>query len=152
MNTLSRALTARIFSSETDYQALCGHWRGLVNSPRRFELNSAHHLLYQALLGRDWRKGFTLPTNPLKLANGAFDSWGLFRAWMLLHREAYAVELLEPFGDLVTLPMLRQIQMLLPWKLVWGHGYGAYTPDHFPFEAYSVPADWLQPKVETNDA
>lgn len=152
MNTLSRALTARIFTSQEHYQALQTHWHGLVNSSERRKLNSAHHLLYVALLGRDWRKGFTLPTNPTRLANGAFDSWGLFRAWGFLHREVNDLDLLEPFGDLVTLPMLRQIRVLLPWKLLSGFTYTEFAQGSFPFDAYTVPADWLQPKPEANHA
>jgi hypothetical protein len=70
MNTLSRTLTAQFFNTQKDYNALKAHWSKLVNSPRKKELRPEHHLLYSALLGRDWRKGFSPITNKVKLANG----------------------------------------------------------------------------------
>lgn len=71
MNTLSKARTGSLpgVASSTDLRA---HWRALLQSPRRHTLTATHHLIYQALLGRDWRRGFTPPTNTRKLANGAF--------------------------------------------------------------------------------
>ena len=62
MNTLPRAVTARWFESEYAFWTLRRHWRHLLGSERKYTLNATHHLLYQALLGRDWRRGFTPPT------------------------------------------------------------------------------------------
>jgi hypothetical protein len=72
MNTLSRAITARFFPQPDSYNALRKKWSDLINSERRHELTSAHHLLYLALIGKDWRKAFTTISNQRKLDNGAF--------------------------------------------------------------------------------
>ena len=74
MNTLSRATTARILAEPGRYDALRHHWRALVTSDRRHELTAAHHLLYAALRGRDWRRGFTPIRRPSKLAGGVKPS------------------------------------------------------------------------------
>jgi len=80
MNTLSRAITARFFPNPDSYNALRKHWSSLINSERKHELTAAHHLLYIAMIGKDWRKAFTPPTNQRKLDNGAFLGWGMLRA------------------------------------------------------------------------
>ena len=46
-----------------------------MNSDRKRDLAAEHHLLYLALLGKDWRAGFTPITNQRKLDNGAFHGW-----------------------------------------------------------------------------
>ena len=60
MNTLPRALTARLFPTAESYLALRRQWRTLINSDRKHELTAPHHLLYLAACGKDWRKSFTL--------------------------------------------------------------------------------------------
>jgi hypothetical protein len=148
MNTLSRAHTARLFATQTEYRDLCKHWRRLVNSDRRHQLTGAHHLLYLALLGRDWRKAFTFPTNSLHLANGAFESWGFFNALHLLHSQSVQATLLEPFDGLVTPEMLQQIRLLIPWRLAFAYKQSDYAPGQFPFEAYLIPDYWQQTSSE----
>lgn len=152
MNTLSRAITARLFPSQTHYERLVAQWSVLVNSPARHELTGAHHLLYLALLGRDWRKAFTLPSNPIRLANGAYENWGFFHAWHGLHSEQRTSELLAPFGELVTPTMLANLRLLLPYKLIFRYKRSDYRPGSFPFEAYTWPEAWLSPQGEVNNA
>jgi hypothetical protein len=140
MNTLSRAITAQIFTDTETYNALRQQWRALLNSDRRHELSAAHHLLYLALLGKDWRKGFTPLTNQRKLANGAFYQWGLFRAMALFHSEQHEAWLLAPFDGLVTPEMLRAIRKLVPKVSPYIYSLAEFAPGQFPFEAYEVPA------------
>jgi hypothetical protein len=140
MNTLPRAITAQFFNTPEDYRALQKHWRSLVNSERKHTLSAAHHLLYLALLGKDWRRGFTPPTNRRKLENGAFAGWALFRALQTLRNRGEEPSLLAPFDGLVTLPMLQQMRALIPSL----NSY-AYKPEDFanyacPFDAYPVEA------------
>lgn len=85
MNSLPQTVTARWFAQPQDYQVLREHWRDLLHSERRCQLNSAHHLSFPALLGKDWRRAFTPPSNPRQLANGAFSGWALFGALARLH-------------------------------------------------------------------
>lgn len=108
MQTLSRTITRRFFTSQESYDRLRARWSALMNLPadERPTLRAVHHLLYAALLGRDYRKGFTAPTTHIK--DGAYKAWRLFRALDELERAVHyrdpsmLTELLEPFGDTVT--------------------------------------------------
>ncbi|MFZ6030446.1 MAG: hypothetical protein ACOYYS_22280 [Chloroflexota bacterium] len=139
MNTLSRAITAQILTDPTIYNKLQRHWSALVHSPRKHKLTAAHHLLYLALLGKDWRKGFTCVTNRRKLENGAFYNWKLFRALATLHSPSREAALLAPFDGLVTPAMLQQIRQLIPARNAYTHQPNQFIDHNFPFKAYSVP-------------
>ncbi len=110
-----------------------------MGSPRKHDLTAAHHLLYLALMGKDWRKGFTPPTNRVKLANGALWGWTLFRALNRLHARVYEQELLAPFGEIVTPHMLERIRTLLPMLNPYAYRPEQYAAGNLPFEAYHVP-------------
>jgi hypothetical protein len=136
MNTLSRAITAQILDADS-YRALQKHWSALMNSDRKYELSAAHHILYLALMGKDWRRGFTPPTNRRKLENGAFHGWVLFRALERLHIKAYEQELLELFDGLVTPQMLQLIRSLLPKPNPYTYRPEQFAARAFPFDAYN---------------
>jgi len=137
MNTLSRKITARFFPNQDAYNALQRHWSGLMNSERRDELSAAQHLLYLALTGKDWRRGFTPPANARKLANGAFSGWMLFRALELLHNQHREAELLEPFEGLITTQMLKDLRGFLPIRCsANAFRIDQFPKNTFPFEAY----------------
>jgi hypothetical protein len=137
MNTLSRAITAQIRGDSTSYNALRHHWRDLMSSPRKHELTAVHQLLYLALVGRDWRRGFTCVTNQRKLDNGAFYGWVLFRALAALHTPSREQELLVPFDGLVTPAMLERLRPLIPIQNVYAYRAEQFATS-FPFEAYRV--------------
>lgn len=139
MNTLPRALTAHVLSDQSTYLALRRRWRDLMRSPDRHELKAAHHLLYLALIGKDWRKSFTCPTNTRRLENGAFYGWKLFRALSALHLSAGEAALLAPFDGIVTPEMLRRVRQLVPAQNVYHYQSEQFTQTSFPFEAYYVP-------------
>ncbi len=115
-NTLPRTLTVQVLPDPNTYQNLRRHWSKLLRSPRKHELTAAHHVLYLALLGKDWRRGFTFITNRRKLDNGAYYDWGLFRAMDVLHSSTCETELLAPFEGLVTPPMLQRIRQFVPYQ------------------------------------
>lgn len=138
MNTLSRALTAQIFPDPTTYDNLRQRWSALIHSSRKHELTAAHHLLYLALLGKDWRKGFTCVTNQRKIENGAFYDWELFRTLATLHSPSREPALLAPFDGLVTPAMLQQIRQLIPPRNAYTYQPGQFTRRDFPFDAYAV--------------
>lgn len=144
MNTLPRAVTAQFFPSIDSYNALRQHWSSLMNSERRRDLTAAHHLLYLALIGRDWRKAFTCPTNPRKLANGAFTGWTFFRAMEQLSSPWGQPDLLEPFDGLVTPKMLQALGRLLPPRNAYPQAPG-FAPGAYTFDAYSYPQE-LSPR------
>ena len=140
MNTLPRAATAQFFPNPDSYNALRRHWSSLINSERRHTLSAAHHLLYLALLGKDWRKAYTCVSNPRKLANGAFTSWALFRALGILHSNMREAELLAPFDGLVTPAMLQVLRSLLPsMRMVYSLRPEQFVGGAFPFDAYIKP-------------
>ena len=142
MNTLPRAITAQIFTTPDSYNALQHHWSSLIRSERRHELSAAHHLLYLALRGKDWRKAFTCPSNPVKLANGAFLGWVLFRARDMIYSKWREAELLAPFDGLVTPVMLAQVRTLLTdFPISYHLRPEQFADGAFPFDAYRVDAN-----------
>jgi hypothetical protein len=147
MNTLPRAVTARFFPSAKSYDSLRQHWRDLMNSSQKDELSAAHHLLYLVLLGKDWRKSFTPPTNPRKLANGAFYGWKLFHAWEQLHLQGHENWLLAPFAGLVTTEMLAGARkLLLPG--INRYSLKPFVGRAYPFEAYQLPTVMAKAPLE----
>ena len=137
MNTLSRAITARFFPNPESYNALHKKWSDIINSKHRHDLTAAHHLLYLALLGKDWRKAFTPPTNQRKIDNGAFWGWCMFGILQTIHLSFKEQELLVLFDGLVTPQMLKELRNLMP---IASNSY-AYKPSdftngNFPFDAY----------------
>ena len=138
MNTLSRAITARFFPNTNSYNVFRNKWSDLINSERRHELSAAHHILYLSLIGKDWRKAFTPPTNQRKLENGAFWGWKMFRALQTIHLKSKEEELIAPFDGLVAPQMLKELRDLMP---IASNSY-AYKPSdftngNFPFDAFS---------------
>ena len=140
MNTLPRAITAQVLTDSQTYQRIQLHWSGLMRSSRKHELKAAHHLLYLALMGRDWRKGFTSISNPRKLENGAFYGWALFRAVAVLHMPSHEAEFLAPFDGLVTPLMLQQLRQFVPIPQPYHYRSDQFALGSFPFEAYTLPA------------
>jgi len=138
MNTLPRAITALAFADPEHYQNLRRHWSELMRSSRKHELTAAHHLLYLALLGKDWRRAFAPITNRRKLDNGAFYGWAMFKAIEMLQRHSCEADLTAPFDGLVTQPMLQQIRQLVAFRQKY-HYRPEHFADGFPFEAYSLP-------------
>jgi|GEM_PF-1514586 len=145
MNTLPRAMTAQILTDSNTYEALRRRWREWLCSERKHELSAAQHLLYTALLGRDWRRGFTPMTNRRKLENGAFYGWVLFRALAILHAPSGAAELLAPFEGLITPAMLEKLRRLIPLEYPWTCRPEQFAEGSFPFEAYRDSAPLLAP-------
>ena len=139
MNTLSRAITAQIFDDSDTYSTIRTHWRTLMQSSRRQELSASHHILYLALMGKDWRKGFTPVTNQRKLANGAFYDWKLFRALTLFHSTLHQDWLLTPFDGIVTVESLQAIRRFIPKVSAYNYTPTDFAPGQFPFEAYEIP-------------
>lgn len=148
MNTLPRPVTAKLFANPDSYLALRRHWSALVNSDRKHELSAAHHTLYLALLGKDWRKAFTPITNSRKLENGAFYDWGLLRALAKIHNKWNHEKLLSPFDGLVTAEMLQLIRNLLPALALFNYGPTAFANRDFPFDAYNVPQTMLDDEAK----
>ena len=140
MNTLSRAQTGSL-PGAASFAALRAHWRTLMQSPRRHTLTATHHLIYQALLGRDWRRGFTPPTNARKLANGGFTDWGLFHALNRLHHNRLEPEALAPFDGLITADTLAALRSLIPYRRPWLLRPEHFADGAFPFDAYETGAD-----------
>lgn len=143
MNSLSRAITAQFLND--DQTALRKHWSTLMNSSRKHELMAAHHLLYLTLLGKDWRKGFTPPTNRRKLENGALQGWTLFSVLRLIHGSVHShtveQQLLAPFDEIVTPQALQQIRQVLPRPNVYAYTTEDFADGILPFDAYNVPEE-----------
>ncbi len=139
MNTLSRTITSRFFIDPQNYAALRRQWSALINSDRKHELTAAHHLLYLAACGKDWRKAFTLASNRRKLENGAYAGWALWRALSQIHWSCDATELLAPFAGTLTPEMFQQLRALLPNPNAYAYRPEQFANRQWPFEAYQVP-------------
>lgn len=152
MNTLPRAITAQVLADPTLYHNLRRHWSELMRSPRKYELKVSHHLLYLALMGKDWRKSFTRATNQRKLDNGAFQGWILFRAMATLHMPSQETDFLIPFDGLVTPAVLQHVRRLISIQLPYKFKPDQFEPESFPFEAYSMTgsASAMMPIKETD--
>lgn len=137
MNTLSRAVTARFFPNSDSYNALRKHWSDLINSERRHELTAVHHLLYLVMIGKDWRKAFTPPTNQRKLDNGAFLGWRMFQALATIQFKFKEEEILAPFEGLITSQMLGDLRSLLPTSNPYTYKVSDFANGTFPFDAYA---------------
>jgi len=71
MNTLSKEFTLGTFFNEDpeNYVKLRKQWSKMVNSDTKDQLTMAHHIIYLILIGKNWKKAVTLPTNKNKVAN-----------------------------------------------------------------------------------
>jgi len=118
-----------------------------MRSARRRDLTTVHHLLYLALLGKDWRKGFTCVTNRHKLENGAFCGWAMFRALATLHMPSRQAELLALFDGLVTPTMLKNVRKMIPIRNAYAYQPEQFAGRSFPFEAYVL----LEAEDESED-
>lgn len=142
MNTLSKTDTATFITQE-ERAALEAQWRTIRNTA-----SPAHHLLYAALRGKDWRKGFTPPKNQTWLNNGGFYQWALWNALnyfcFFLHSEqgnewsrAQCDDFLKLFGGTVTVQMYKQVCVRIPAvKHALKAIYAAAFAGEFPFPAY----------------
>ena len=139
MNTLPRAITAQVLADPTVYRSLRAHWGALVRSPYRHNLTAVHHLLYLALIGKDWRRSFTPISRETKLKNGNFAGWGLFRALSSLHASSEEW-LLAPFDGLITPAALQMIRQMILYRQAPQFQPEQFTPGSFPFDAYALPA------------
>jgi hypothetical protein len=138
MNTLSKSITTKVINNPEVYSALRKRWSEVMNSDRRHELSAAHHLLYLALCGKDWRKAFTPVTNNRKLQNGAYWNWGLFHAMRIFHSKLHEGWLLEPFDGIVTPEILEKIRMIVPNVQPHKYHQDYFRSGTFPFDAYNV--------------
>ena len=144
MNTLSKSVTSKLLNNPEAYSTLRRRWSGLMNSASRHELSAAHHLLYLALCGKDWRKAFTPVANNRKLANGAYWNWGLFRAMRIFHNKLQEGWLLEPFDGMVTVEILNRIRAFIPNVQPHKYHQDYFRSGTFPFDAYPVPETMSQ--------
>ncbi len=138
MNELPAQIKTQVFTNKNEYLSLRAHWSQLMNSERKHELAAAHHLLYTALIGRDWRKGFTPPKNQRKLDNGAFDGWELFRALRQIHSPYSDAWLLAPFENFVTPIMILRLRQILPKTQPYQCKIEAFVNGRFPFPAFDI--------------
>ena len=152
MKTLSRAITATFFDGTTKYAELQRHWSLLLRSERKHGLTAAHHLLYLAARGKDWRKAFTPITNPRKLKNGAYLGWELWRALAWIHSKGREQELLAPFDGLMTTATLAAVRALVPMTSPYGYTAEAFRVGSFPFDAYNTPEPSLHAAPATKES
>jgi len=102
MNTLSKEITlGRFFQEDPEnYTKLRAQWSKMVNSDFNVTLTMSHHILYLILIGKNWQKAVTLPTNKNKLANHYKPQIeDVAEYWDRTFRKA---NVLQSFGGIVT--------------------------------------------------
>ena len=113
MNTLSKEITlGRFFQEDPEnYTKLRAHWSKMVNDPNtKKTLTMAHHILYLILIGKNWQKGVTLPTNKNKLENHYKPQIeDVEERWDRTFRKA---NVLQSFGGIVTEEMYNNARKL----------------------------------------
>jgi hypothetical protein len=114
MNTLNKNVTKEFYRNADGYQELERTWSAMVNDRElRKTLGCEHHLLYQMLRGKDWRKSITSITNKRKLENGAVWNWRGGRAiWSVRNRDDVGY-LLAPFADVLAVDAIERLRALL---------------------------------------
>lgn len=136
MNTLNREQTAHLLGNPTAYAALRLLWRDLVTSERKHSLTAAHHLIYLALIGKDWRKAFHPVVNARKFLNGGHYNWGLFDAVHAL-QFAPAADLLAPFDGLLIIDHLFALRTFIPtFTHLYNYEPSSFANSAWPFDAY----------------
>lgn len=132
MNTLSKQMTASILGSEEAWLKLRKKWGQIMQDPEaREKLGAEHHLLANAALGRDWRKGFTpIDRNTHKGGNKlkSFISphYALYAALQKIqwtHLDPHGA--LDPFEGAISVDAFERLKQILP------HGNTGYLA---PFE------------------
>lgn len=108
MNTLSKEITLSILGPG-GYEKLTQHWSQKIKEGHHF--TSFDHLLYAALRGKDWRKGYSVP-NAKKLESRyrgphLHDLAVVHSSW----RETWMLTL---FDGILTLESLGRLRQLLP--------------------------------------
>lgn len=109
-----------LFTSKEHYLSFISAWKHTFNDPElRKQLTPAHFLLYAALRGKDWRKGFTPCTNKNKIDNGYAPYYSAYNALLSIHTATQASMwragmLMEPFNGTLTKEMLLIIGAMLP--------------------------------------
>jgi len=88
MNTTTTTVTptfSSFFATKEDYLAFKAHWKLIANTKAITALDMALRIL---VLNQDALKAMPPTKNPSRLANGALQDSGLFKAMSLLNREA----------------------------------------------------------------
>lgn len=115
MNTLSKEVTATFFKTADQYQRLRARWSELMNDSETCKtLRAEHHLLYLALLGKDWRRGFCYTRNPRKLENGYLPTFGAMIALSNVKSLYNSPRLLAPFAGVIDEDILKSVRARLP--------------------------------------
>lgn len=109
------------------YAAIRARWCEVVHSDRKHELTAAHHLLYMALMNRDWRKAFTPIRRASRLANGAHPYQTVNTALWRVHSTHYwKQKWLAFFEGILTPEMLAEVLTRIPKP---NDDYGHQLPD-----------------------
>jgi hypothetical protein len=148
MNTLPPLITTKIFGNRETYNGLRSRWSSLMQSNQKLNLAAAHHLLYLALMGKDWRRAFTPPSNPRKLQNGAFYDWELFRALGKIHNAMMTSDLLAPLDGIITPGALGRIREFLPKASPYTCKHQDFEKGEYSFDAYNVPEEMASQHIE----
>ena len=112
--------TNSIFTSKEHYLAFRAAWAKNVNDSS-FQIDAAHHMMYNILRGRAFDKGFTPITRQTKLQNGYRINHGLYLA---AQRLRYPSEWLSIFEGTVSKEMIADIQ--IPEVKPMDADYGPY--------------------------
>jgi hypothetical protein len=151
MNTLPKAVTTLFFNTSEDYQNVRAAYRAHTAKRRAQKTLDRHeeyyndfndkvaagqNLLYLILMGKDWRKAYTAPTNANKVANHAKSNWGFHQAYRALTNSHYQAAILEPFKDFVKPGTIGIVEKIIGCQMKW-YDLPAITDLASQYEAYN---------------
>lgn len=113
MRDTKRAAAPHLFDYCT-LLAIRRRWSELINSERRHDLKAYHHLLYLAILGKDWRRAFTPIKRETKLKNGRRPYEAATYALSILRTSYLQQEWIALFNNLLTEETLDVVRARLP--------------------------------------
>lgn len=122
MNTLGRAATPKFHTCKDGFSKL----NEIAKKNSKSNLTVEQVIILNAARGKNWMRGFTPPTNAVKIANGGRYNWGVIHGLRAIHMFAgvtdtshYRIkeklaETLSVFEGVVGLQELKELSKLLP--------------------------------------
>lgn len=114
MKTLGKKVTKSFFRTKNGWTNLKKAWVKELKAGSSFTFDPGVHLLYNALRGKDYRKGFTPTTNRKKIINGQYRDSGMMKAVASARLESTKEAVLLIFGKHITREGLESLIAMLP--------------------------------------
>lgn len=137
MKTLGKKITKDFFITENSWKDIQKDWARELQAKNSMLENPGVHLLYNALRGKDYRKGFTATSNRKKIVNGQYRDLGLMRAIRSARLESTKEAMMFMFGDNISREGLENLISMLPPEEELFPGMGKKT-DQYRYDLFTL--------------